>query len=146
MHHNFEISTCDPLNYEMDKSILILSTCLGESIRMKRVTCKEELRISSHQKLFYFYYRTQWHRLQNICSKPLESGRISERSQFYCPLPGQMTPLTDRPLRRVYNWPMWSLLTLQGTYIKYFSQRSSICSWSIFFCKLLVLAIIQTSY
>ena len=37
MHHNLEISTCDPLKYKMDNSVLILSTYMGESIRMKRV-------------------------------------------------------------------------------------------------------------
>ena len=35
--HNFEISTCDPLKHKMDYSILIVSICLGKSIRMKRV-------------------------------------------------------------------------------------------------------------
>ena len=35
MHHNLEISTCDHLICIMGNSILILSTCLGKSIRMK---------------------------------------------------------------------------------------------------------------
>ena len=30
MHHNLEISTSDPLKYEMVNSILILSTCIGK--------------------------------------------------------------------------------------------------------------------
>ena len=29
--------TCDPLKYKMDYHILIVSTCMGKSIRMKRV-------------------------------------------------------------------------------------------------------------
>ena len=37
MHPNLEISTCDPLIYKMSNSILILSTCMGKSIRMKMV-------------------------------------------------------------------------------------------------------------
>ena len=28
-HHNLEISTCDPLKYKMDNSILIVSICMG---------------------------------------------------------------------------------------------------------------------
>ena len=30
MHHNLEISACDPLKYKMGNSILILPTCLGK--------------------------------------------------------------------------------------------------------------------
>ena len=37
MHNNLEISTCDPLKHNMDYPILIVSICLGKSIRMKRV-------------------------------------------------------------------------------------------------------------
>ena len=29
MHHVVEISTCDPLKYKMDNSILIVSICMG---------------------------------------------------------------------------------------------------------------------
>ena len=35
-----EISTCVPLKYKMDNSIHFLSTCMGKSIRMKRVMGK----------------------------------------------------------------------------------------------------------
>ena len=36
MHLNSEISTCHPLKSKMGNSILILSTCMGKSIIMKR--------------------------------------------------------------------------------------------------------------
>ena len=36
-HHNLEISTCDHLKYKMGNPILIRSTFMGKSIRMKRV-------------------------------------------------------------------------------------------------------------
>ena len=34
---NLEISTCDTLKYKMGNTILILSTCMGISNRMKRI-------------------------------------------------------------------------------------------------------------
>ena len=37
MHHNLEISICDPLKHKIDYPIRIVSICLGESIRMIRV-------------------------------------------------------------------------------------------------------------
>ena len=36
IHHNFENSTCDPLKYTMDSPILIVSICMGKSIRIQR--------------------------------------------------------------------------------------------------------------
>ena len=37
IHHNLQNSTCDPLTYTMGSSILIVSICMGESIRIQRV-------------------------------------------------------------------------------------------------------------
>ena len=34
---NLENSTCDPVKYKMDKSMLIVSICMGKIIRVKRV-------------------------------------------------------------------------------------------------------------
>ena len=34
IHHNLEISTLDPLRYTMDSPILIVSKCMGKSIRI----------------------------------------------------------------------------------------------------------------
>ena len=31
---NFEILTCDPLQYKMDKSMFVVSICMGKSIRI----------------------------------------------------------------------------------------------------------------
>ena len=36
--HNFEIPTCDPLKYRLDKSVLIIPICMVESISTKRLT------------------------------------------------------------------------------------------------------------
>ena len=36
IHHNLKISTCDPLKYKMGNPILIVSMCMGESIRIQR--------------------------------------------------------------------------------------------------------------
>ena len=36
IHHNLEILTCYPLNPIVDYTMLIVSICLGKSIRMKR--------------------------------------------------------------------------------------------------------------
>ena len=38
IHHNLENSTCDPLKYTMSTSILIVSICMGNSIRIQRVS------------------------------------------------------------------------------------------------------------
>ena len=37
LHHNLENSTCDPLKYTMGSPILIVSICMGKSIRIQRV-------------------------------------------------------------------------------------------------------------
>ena len=37
MHHNLEILSSDPLKLKMDYPILIVSMCMGKSIKMKRV-------------------------------------------------------------------------------------------------------------
>ena len=36
IHYNSETSTCDPLNYKMDKPKLIVSICIGKYIRIQR--------------------------------------------------------------------------------------------------------------
>ena len=35
--HNLEYSTCNPLKYTIGSSMLIVSICMGQSIRIKRV-------------------------------------------------------------------------------------------------------------
>ena len=37
MHHNLETLTCDPFKYTMGSPILIVSICMGQSIRIQRV-------------------------------------------------------------------------------------------------------------
>ena len=37
IHVYTKISTCDPLNYKMDKSMLILSICVGKINQNKRI-------------------------------------------------------------------------------------------------------------
>ena len=37
LHHNLENSTCDHLKYTMGSPILIVSICLGNSIRIQRI-------------------------------------------------------------------------------------------------------------
>ena len=37
IHHDLENSTCDPLKYTMSTSILIVSICMGKSIRIQRI-------------------------------------------------------------------------------------------------------------
>ena len=37
IHHNIENATCDPLKYTMGSPILIVSICMGKSIRIQRV-------------------------------------------------------------------------------------------------------------
>ena len=37
IHHNLENSNCDPLKYTMGSPILIVSICMGKSIRIQRV-------------------------------------------------------------------------------------------------------------
>ena len=37
IHHNLENSTCDPLKYTVGSPILIVSVCMGKSIRIQRV-------------------------------------------------------------------------------------------------------------
>ena len=37
IHHNLENFTCDPLKYTMDSPILIVSICMGKSIKIQRV-------------------------------------------------------------------------------------------------------------
>ena len=37
IHHGVETSTCDPLKYKMDNSILIMLICMGKSTRIQRV-------------------------------------------------------------------------------------------------------------
>ena len=37
MHHNLEISTCEPLKYTMGSPILTVSICMGTSMRMQKV-------------------------------------------------------------------------------------------------------------
>ena len=46
MHHNLEVSTRDPLKYTMGNFILILSTCMGKSIIIKRINDKAIVLIS----------------------------------------------------------------------------------------------------
>ena len=38
--HNWELTSCDPLKYIMEKCILIAFICMGKSIRIKRVNKK----------------------------------------------------------------------------------------------------------
>ena len=42
-HHNIENSTCDPFKYAMDSPILIVSMCMGKSIRQQKVKHKKNL-------------------------------------------------------------------------------------------------------
>ena len=37
IHEKLETSTCDPLKYKMGNPILIVSICMGKSIRIQRV-------------------------------------------------------------------------------------------------------------
>ena len=37
IHHNLENSTCDPIKKTMGSPILIVSICMGKSIRIQRV-------------------------------------------------------------------------------------------------------------
>ena len=37
VHHNSETSTCDPLTYKMGNPMLIVSVCMGKSIRIQRL-------------------------------------------------------------------------------------------------------------
>ena len=37
IHHNLETPICDPLEYKMDSPLLIVSVCMGKSIRLQRV-------------------------------------------------------------------------------------------------------------
>ena len=37
IHHYSETSTCEPFKYTMDNPILIVSICMGKSIRIQRV-------------------------------------------------------------------------------------------------------------
>ena len=37
IHHDLENATCDPLKYTMGSPILIVSICMGKSIRIQRV-------------------------------------------------------------------------------------------------------------
>ena len=37
IHHNLGNSFCDPLKYKMSSPILIVSICIGKSIRIQRV-------------------------------------------------------------------------------------------------------------
>ena len=37
IQHNLEKSTCDPLKYTLGRPILIVSICMGKSIRIQRV-------------------------------------------------------------------------------------------------------------
>ena len=37
LHYNLETSTYDPLKYKMGNPILIISICMGKSIRIQRV-------------------------------------------------------------------------------------------------------------
>ena len=39
--HNLENSTCFPLKYTMDSPIVIVSRCMGKSIRMQRIYLSE---------------------------------------------------------------------------------------------------------
>ena len=41
VHHNLKISTCDPLKYTMSRSIIIVSICMGKSIRIEMVKIKK---------------------------------------------------------------------------------------------------------
>ena len=54
IHHNLENSTCDP-NKKKSNSILILSTCMGKSIRIKKVKKsafrEKQVSISHHPNL-----------------------------------------------------------------------------------------------
>ena len=38
IHHNLESSTCAPFKYTKGSPILIISICMGKSIRIQRVT------------------------------------------------------------------------------------------------------------
>ena len=40
LNHNLENATCDPLKYTLGSPILIVSICMGKSIRIKRVNYK----------------------------------------------------------------------------------------------------------
>ena len=37
IHHKLEIYTCDPFKYTMDSPMLVVSLCMGKSIRIQRV-------------------------------------------------------------------------------------------------------------
>ena len=41
IHHNLENSTCDSLKYTMGILIVIISICMGKSIRIQRVNGQE---------------------------------------------------------------------------------------------------------
>ena len=43
IYYNLEFLTCDPLKYNMDKVMLIVSICMEKSKRMKRVKEKKSL-------------------------------------------------------------------------------------------------------
>ena len=58
MHHNLEISTCDPLKYKMGISILVLSTCMAKFIGMKRV--KIFIGLHWYDFLISFYFHSMF--------------------------------------------------------------------------------------
>ena len=37
IHHNLENSSCNPLKYTMGSTVLIVSVCMGKSIKIQRV-------------------------------------------------------------------------------------------------------------
>ena len=48
IYHNLENYTCDPLMYTMGSPILMVSICMGKSIKMKRLnnsTLKQQIRL-----------------------------------------------------------------------------------------------------
>ena len=75
----YVMQACDTLKYKMDKSMLILSICMGESIRMKRVIILETFifkAVVSHCLLASFY------NIYNLINDPLMYTSIRYFKQF----------------------------------------------------------------